>query len=276
MAEVNLLDVDADGNTDWVYGADLHGNVWKFDISSTSTSAWNIAYSGQPLFQAKNGSGTRQMVTGGVLASVQPTTGKVWLFFGTGRYLNVNDPSNADQQTWYGIMDGATISGRTELDSRTITNVGEERVITSANSLTAGKKGWYMDLIDTRERIVDMPLMVGPELVMNTTIPDTNVCNPSGSGYLMAVSPYTGARLKKSFFDLDDDDNFDEDDKVTVSGNPTIVSGIKVSSLNSVTRLAKIGDIIKSFNNCEGGCIESRTIDPTRNTGMQSWHELTN
>ncbi len=276
MSEVNLLDVDADGNTDWVYGADLHGYVWKFDISSTSTAAWKIAYSGQPLFQAKNGSGTRQMVTGGVLASVQPTTGKVWLFFGTGRYLNVNDPSNADQQTWYGIMDGATISGRTELDSRTITNVGDERVITAANSLTAGKKGWYMDLIDTRERIVDMPLMVGPELVMNTTIPDTNVCNPSGSGYLMAVSPYTGARLKKTFFDLDDDDDFDDNDKVTVSGNPTIVSGIKVSSLNSVTRLAKIGDIIKSFNNCEGGCIESRTIDPTRNVGMQSWRELTN
>ncbi len=276
ISEVNLLDVDADGNTDWVYGADLHGYVWKFDISSTSTAAWKIAYSGQPLFQAKNGSGTRQMVTGGVLASVQPTTGKVWLFFGTGRYLNVNDPSNADQQTWYGIMDGATISGRSELDSRTITNVGDERVITSANSLTSGKKGWYMDLIDTRERIVDMPLMVGPELVMNTTIPDTNVCNPSGSGYLMAVSPYTGARLKKTFFDLDDDDDFDDNDKVTVSGNPTIVSGIKVSSLNSVTRLAKIGDIIKSFNNCEGGCIESRTIDPTRNVGMQSWRELTN
>lgn len=276
MAEVNLLDVDADGNTDWVYAADMHGFVWKFDISSTSTSAWNIAYSGQPLFQAKNSSGTRQMVTGGVLASVQPTTGKVWLFFGTGRYLNVNDPSNADQQTWYGIMDGAIITGRTELDSRTITNVGDERVITSASTLTSGKKGWYMDLIDTRERIVDMPLMVGPELVMNTTIPDTNVCNPSGSGYLMAVSPYTGARLKNTFFDLNDDDEFDEDDKVTVSGNPTVVSGIKVSSLNSVTRLAKIGDIIKSFNNCEGGCIESRTIDPTRNTGMQSWRELTN
>lgn len=276
MAEVNLLDVDADGNTDWVYGGDMHGYVWKFDLSSTSTSAWSIAYSGQPLFQAKNSSGTRQMITGGVLANVQPTTGKVWLFFGTGRYLNVNDPSNNDQQTWYGIIDGATISGRSELESRTITNVGDQRVITEVNSMTLGKKGWYMDLIDTRERIVDMPLMVGPELVMNTTIPDTNVCNPSGSGYLMAVSPYTGGRLKKTFFDLDDNDQFDNNDKVTVSGNPTIVSGIKVGSLNSVTRLAKVGDLIKSFNNCEGGCIESRSIDPTRNVGMQSWRELTN
>lgn len=276
MAEVNLLDVDADGNTDWVYGGDMHGYVWKFDLSSSSSSAWNIAYSGQPLFQAKNGSGTRQMITGGVLSNVEPTTGKVWLFFGTGRYLNVNDPSNNEQQTWYGLIDGATISGRSELESRTITNVGDQRVITEVNSMTLGKKGWYMDLVDTRERIVDMPLMVGPELVMNTTIPDTNVCNPSGAGYLMVVSPYTGGRLKKTFFDIDNNSEFDEDDKVSVAGNPTIVSGIKVSSLNSVTRLAKVGELIKSFNNCEGGCIESRAIDPTRNVGMQSWRELTN
>ncbi len=276
MAEVNLLDVDADGNTDWVYGGDMLGYVWKFDLSAASTSAWNIAYSGQPLFQAKNGSGTRQMITGGVLSSVEPTTGKVWLFFGTGRYLNVNDPSNNDQQTWYGLIDGATISGRTELESRTMTNVGNQRVITEVNNMTLGKKGWYMDLIDTRERIVDMPLMVGPELVMNTTIPDTNVCNPSGSGYLMVVSPYTGGRLKKTFFDIDNNNEFDANDKVSVAGNPTVVSGIKVSSLNSVTRLAKVGELIKSFNNCEGGCIESRAIDPTRNVGMQSWRELTN
>jgi type IV pilus assembly protein PilY1 len=276
MAEVNLLDVDADGNTDWIYGGDMHGYVWKFDISSASTSAWSIAYSGQPLFQAKNSSGGRQMITGGVLASVHPTTGKVWLFFGTGRYLNVNDPNNTDQQTWYGIIDGATITGRSELESRTITNVGDQRVVSEVNALTPGKKGWFMDLIDPRERIVDMPLMVGPELVMNTTIPDTNVCNPSGSGYLMVVSPYTGSRLKKTFFDLDNNNQFNEQDKVMVSTNPTVVSGIKVSSLNSVTRLAKVGDIIKSFNNCEGGCIESRAIDPTRNVGMQSWRELTN
>ena len=38
----------------------------------------------------------------------------------------------------------------------------------------------------------------------------------------------------------------------------------------------KAGDLIKSFNNCEGGCIEQRTIDPSRNIGMQSWRELSN
>ncbi len=277
MAEVNMLDTDFDGNTDWVYGGDMHGYVWKFDLSAASAASWHVAYSGQPLFQAKNSGGSRQMISGGVLSSVEPKTGKVWLFFGTGRYLNVNDPSNNDQQTWYGIIDGATISGRVELDSRTITNVGDQRVITEANSLTPGKKGWYIDLIDTRERIVDMPLMVGPELVMNTTIPDTNVCNPSGSGYVMAISPYTGARLKKTFFDLDNDSKFTDSDKVSVSGNPTIVSGVKVSSLNSVPQpVSAPDDIIELAINCEGGCIETTAIDPTRNVGMQSWRELSN
>ncbi len=276
MAEINLLDLDADGNTDWVFGGDMHGYVWKFDMSGSSTSAWNIAYSGQPLFQAKNSTGGRQMITGGVMTSVEPTTGKVWVFFGTGRYLNVNDPSNNEQQTWYGLIDGAAISGRSELDVRTITNVGEQRVITAADSLTPGKKGWYMDLIDTRERIVDAPMMVGPELVMNTTIPDTNVCNPSGSGYLMVVSPYTGARLKKNFFDINDDNKFNDSDKVTVGGKPTVPSGVKVSSLTSSPTLIKVEDIIKIVTNCDGGCIEDVSVDPTRNIGLQSWRELTN
>lgn len=276
MAEVNLMDIDADGNTDWVYGGDMHGYVWKFDVSSTNPSSWNIAYSGAPLFQAKDGSNNRQMITGGVLSAMDPKTGKIWLFFGTGRYLNVDDPTNANVQTWYGIIDGTAISGRSELGIRAITNVGDQRVITEISTLEPSKKGWYMDLPDTRERVVDMPAIVGSELMMNTVIPDTNVCNPSGSGYIMAISPFTGGRLKKLFFDINDDDQFTTADTVTVAGNPVVVSGVKVTSLNSVATLAKVNDIIKSYNNCEGACVEERTIDPTRNSGMQSWRVLNN
>lgn len=276
MAEVNLMDIDADGNTDWVYGGDMHGYVWKFDVSSSNPSSWSVAYSGAPLFQAKDNSGNRQMITGGVLSAMDPKTGKVWLFFGTGRYLNVDDPTNASVQTWYGIIDGTPIGGRSELGLRAITNVGDQRVVSEISTMESGKKGWYMDLPDTRERVVDMPAIVGSELMMNTVIPDTNVCNPSGSGYIMAISPFTGSRLKKLFFDINDDDKFTTADMVTVAGSPTVVSGVKVTSLNSVATLAKVNDIIKSYNNCEGACVEERTIDPTRNSGMQSWRVLNN
>ncbi len=275
MSELSLLDINSDGLTDWVYGGDLHGNVWKFDLSGTSTSAWKVDYSGAALFQAKDGSGNRQMITGGVMSVMEPKTGKVWVFFGTGRYLNQDDPSNAAVQTWYGLQDGSVIAGRSQLDVRYINNVGSSnRTVTAANTIAVDKKGWYMDLPTTRERIVDMPMLVGGELLMNTVIPDTNICNPSGSGYLMAISPFTGSRLKKPFFDLNGDDVFNDSDKLTTTDGPVPASGIKVGSLNSVTTLAKVGDVIKSYNNCEGACIEGRTIDPTKNTGMQSWREI--
>ena len=81
MSDLSLLDINSDGLTDWVYGGDLHGKIWKFDLSGTSTSAWNVAYSGTPLFTAADGTGNTQMITGGVLSVMEPKTGKVWVFF---------------------------------------------------------------------------------------------------------------------------------------------------------------------------------------------------
>ncbi len=276
ISEVNVLDIDADGNVDWVYGGDLHGYVWKFDLSSASTSAWTIANAGQALFQAKDPSGTRQMITGGVMSSIDPKTGKSWVFFGTGRYLNQDDPSNTQIQTWYGIIDGPTVSSRSELVPRVITKVGEDRVVTGANTLDPTKKGWYMDLIDSRERIVDLPVVIGGDLVMNTMIPDTNVCNPSGSGYVMAVSPYVGGRLKKPFFDISNDDSFTPDDKVQVGAEMVEVSGIKVGSLNSVVTFTKKGDKVVALVNCENANVCEEPANVNKNSGLQSWHEISN
>lgn len=276
MSELSLLDINSDGLTDWVYGGDLLGNIWKFDLSGTSTSAWSVAYNGNPLFTATDGTVNPQMITGGVLSVMEPKTGKVWVFFGTGRYLNQNDPSNNAKQTWYGLQDGTPITGRNQLEVRYINNVGDNRTITSPSPIAADKKGWYMDLPTARERIVDMPMLVGGELLMNTVIPDTNVCNPSGSGYIMAVSPFTGARLKKPFFDLNNDRLFNQSDLVTTSEGAVVVSGVSTTTLNSVPTLAKDGTDIKMFNNCEGACIEGTTINPSMNNGMQSWREISN
>ncbi len=276
MSEISTLDINNDGNIDWVYGGDLHGHVWKFDLSSASEAGWIIANNGQPLFSAVNAQNKRQSVTGGVLANIDPKTGKAWVFFGTGRYLNQDDPSNAEQQTMYGIIDGPTVSSRAELDARTITTVGDKRVVSYAAQLSVGKKGWYMDLVDTHERIVDMPSMLGGDLVLNTTIPDTNVCNPSGSGYIMAVSAYSGSRLKKIFFDSSGDKNFDNSDKVQISGTATDVSGIRVGSLNSVVTFAKNGSNVLALANCDGVNMCGTAVNASVARQMLSWHEISN
>ena len=277
MSEVNVLDIDNDGAIDWVYGGDLHGNVWKFDLSAASSSSWVVANSGLPLFQAKDASGNRQKITGGVMSSIDPKTGKSWVFFGTGQYLNQDDPSNTQTQTWYGIIDGPSVGSRSELAQRIMTNVGDVRVVTEADTLGVGKKGWYMDLIDPRERIVDLPVVVGSDLVMNTMIPDTNVCNPSGSGFVMAVSPYIGARLKRTFFDVNKDGvTGGSSDRVTVAGQEVEVSGKSTTSLNSVPTFSKKGDKIVALLNCENANVCEELVNLNKNVGLQSWHEVGN
>lgn len=283
ISELNAIDLNADGNVDYVYGGDLLGNVWKFDLSANQSSSWAIAYAGKPLFSAKDKNGTAQMITGGVLATQDPKTGKVWLFFGTGRYLNVDDPSSNLPQSWYGLIDETLIKDRTELSLRQLTNVEGGRVISKVTALEDNKKGWYIDLIDTRERIVDIPVMVGHELVMNTTIPDTNVCNPSGSGYVMAVEPYTGSGLKYNYFDINNDGVFDDKDQLTSGSSKISADGVKVQSLNSVVTFVKKAKTatpdnpagnIKAVTNCGAAELCATNVQPKLNLGMQSWREI--
>lgn len=273
-SELSMLDINADGLADWVYGGDLFGNVWKFDLSSTSTSGWKVDYGNTPLFVAKDASGNPQMITGGVLSVIEPKTGKVWLFFGTGRFINQDDPGNAATQTWYGIQDGTQIAGRVELEPRLITTNGSYRNITATSEvIDREKKGWYMDLPGARERIVDTPMMVGNELVMNTLMPDSNACNPGGTGFLMAISPFNGTRLIPPFFDLDGD-GFgppgDPDPDDYIDGVPP--TGIITTP--KPPRVSKDPDPV-IITNCPGGpCVEVTDINPTINAGMQSWREI--
>jgi type IV pilus assembly protein PilY1 len=155
-----------------------------------------------------------------------------------------------------------------------ITTNGSYRNITATSEvIDREKKGWYMDLPGARERIVDTPMMVGNELVMNTLMPDSNACNPGGTGFLMAISPFNGTRLNKAFFDLDGD-GFgppgDPDPDDYIDGVPP--TGIITTP--KPPRVSKDPDPV-IITNCPGGpCVEVTDINPTINAGMQSWREI--
>src|SRR5690606_22909594 len=58
-------------------------------------------------------------------------------------------------------------------------------------------------------------------------IPDgRDPCNPTGRGYVMAIDPFTGARLPQTYFDLTLDGSFDSADMLTVNGARIAVSGV--------------------------------------------------
>jgi type IV pilus assembly protein PilY1 len=229
-------DSDGNGIADIAYAGDFNGNLWKFNWGSGTMSA-------STLFTAMDSSNVAQPITAAPLAGKDPGTGTTWVFFGTGQYLHTNDLNSMQVQSWYGIQDtGSVVSGRSDLVQRDILAEGTigdfaVRVVEEGSiSDMANKKGWYMDLVSPvngaqGERIVVPNRFQGTALIGTTRIPEAeDPCRPSGKGFVMAINPFTGARLDRTFFDVSMDGLFNEADTLVLNGVPTIVSGLGMDS----------------------------------------------
>ncbi|MDN5871837.1 MAG: fimbrial assembly protein [Nitrococcus sp.] len=106
LATVTPADIDGDSIVDYVYAGDLYGNLWKFDLRSTTPNNWEVAH-GKPIFQAVGPSGTAQPITTRPSLRRHPTGDGFLVMFGTGKYLEPTD-ATADPsviQSVYGIWD---------------------------------------------------------------------------------------------------------------------------------------------------------------------------
>jgi Tfp pilus tip-associated adhesin PilY1 len=103
------IDVTYDGKVDFVYAGDLHGKLWKFDLSEKNTDQWKVAYNRnltpQPLFQAKGPAGWIQPITIRPDVMYHPYNQGLIVCFGTGKYLGNSDFNDSSVQSVYGIWD---------------------------------------------------------------------------------------------------------------------------------------------------------------------------
>ncbi len=104
LSSPTLIDADGDGFVDTAYAGDLNGNLWKFDLASTSPAAWSVAYGGLPLFQTAMANGVRQAITTAPEVGRHPEGG-VMVYVGTGRLFSTADGSDTTTQAVYGIWD---------------------------------------------------------------------------------------------------------------------------------------------------------------------------
>lgn len=117
IAYVSTVDLDGDHVTDYVYAGDLQGNVWRFDLTDSSSTNWSVSNFGNktatPLFVAKDAATTpnrQPITTAPVIASVQTgSTTRVMVLFGTGQKTPTTTSSGdtyaTGTQTFYGIWD---------------------------------------------------------------------------------------------------------------------------------------------------------------------------
>ncbi len=220
LATPAVVDINGDHRADYIYAGDLQGNLWKFDVSSTNTSGWVVAFkqgsNPKPLFTAKDASNNPQPITS------RPEVGHgffsfdVMIYFGTGSYLGGPDVADTSTQSFYGVADTDTqITSRAGMLEQTVTFQGtdpgfpDDKLRTvSDHALTKTHTGWYIDLPDTGERVASNPLLVDGRVIFVTIVPDAGVCTSGGYSWLMEVDAQNGGTLSDPPFDLNDDGLF--------------------------------------------------------------------
>jgi type IV pilus assembly protein PilY1 len=174
-----------DYTTEQVYGGDLFGNMWRFDLSAKG------AWSSKGTLFAKTEAGQPITTAPQIEVDLKSRVDR-WVFFGTGKYLDPTDNGTTITQTMYAIKDGSKATptstglpfGKSSLVA--ITGVG------TGAAIPANKQGWYVDL-SAGERVTIDPLANEQIIAWVTSIPTTNACSPGGaSGRLYAREYSTG------------------------------------------------------------------------------------
>ena len=195
-----------DNTATYVYGGDLLGNLWRFDMSVSPPTVIKLA-------ELKDSTGKPQSIT--TRPELAVVDGYRVLYVGTGRYLgedDLPDPATlspalawAYQQSFYAIKDRGAVLGniRTStpgLQPQTITILSSTARSTSNTTVDwSSKDGWYVDFNPSNdspgERVNLDPLLALGTLVVVTNVPNNNACTVGGDSWIYQLDYRNGTYI---------------------------------------------------------------------------------
>jgi type IV pilus assembly protein PilY1 len=212
-----------DNTIERIYGGDLLGNVWRFDVNDIIPPSGKDAFL---LAQLKVNATTPQPITTTPeLGDYKPCgVGNTcntynYVFIATGRYLGTSDLSDTTQQSLYGLIDRSGPYPNAPNDMTT--GIGDVRnspncpivrqTLSALSTTTRGTSsntvdpqqnktcGWYVDFnpgnASPGERVnVDMTLELGI-LTVATNVPLNSVCTVGGTSWLYYFNYRNGQSL---------------------------------------------------------------------------------
>jgi type IV pilus assembly protein PilY1 len=191
---------DVDNTVTQVYGGDMNGNVWRFDLTG-APNAWHV----RRLATLVDGAGNAQPVTTApeLTSIIENNQVFRFVYVGTGRYLGDSDVVSVATQTMYGLIDDRTAAPtinplRANLQQQTLVLQGNIRTATANTFDLTGpnlKRGWYVDLPARGERVNTDPQLALGTLVFTSNIPSGQVCVPGGSSFFNLLDYRTGGAL---------------------------------------------------------------------------------
>jgi type IV pilus assembly protein PilY1 len=264
-----------DNTVDYVYGGDLQGNVWRFNLTDPAASAnWSV----KALAALVDGSGNVQPVSTEPELTKTTVNGvdKRFVYVGTGLLLGNKDipgttganPSATLTQTMYGLVDDLSAPGgatpvisplRASLQPQTLTTTdgGATRTASSSTVDFASKKGWYVDLPVTGERVNTTPALAAGALVFVSNVPSSDPCMLGGVSYFNVLDYKTGGYR---------------------AGTPAVKSSVRFDSMANSAVLARLasGSVVGATQLWDGKVVITAvpTGATTATTKRRSWREL--
>ena len=256
------------------YAGDLKGNLWKFDLSGSTSGSGVVGLSGTPLLAV----GSTKPITAPPSVLVHPNGGYL-VAAGTGKFFESGDTVTTNAQSLYGVWDsvpfgttatpsGVTQTGTTNLQQQTIsTGTSVTRTVVTSDLTTTTqsvtyfsvstnpvdwtlKRGWYINLPNTGERVVyPMNLLQNTFLAVDSISPtnvSTNACiqTGQGTGWVYIINGLTGAGPGEPILDTNGDGNVDSSDAL-VSGFTARADGrnswLKVGGLSDGSKTVFAG-----------------------------------
>jgi type IV pilus assembly protein PilY1 len=180
----------ADGLIDAVYGGDMRGNVWRFDL----TAASGTYPAPTKIAQLTDSAGVGQPITTRVRVATDPQApNKRFVIVGTGRLMADSDILDSQTQSLYVIADGAATQGgfyRTATLPSGVTFPVTRSMLnnnTSVNGIGANPTlvmGWYLDfpvVSNIAARVdKDVDVQLGAVLAA-ANLPDGQPCSGGGT-----------------------------------------------------------------------------------------------
>jgi type IV pilus assembly protein PilY1 len=181
---------ESNGTVRYVYGGDLLGNVWRFDLQGKGTP--------HLLATLKDGGGVAQPVT--AAPELTMIDGKRVVIVGTGRLLDIADFGSTRTQTLYAIADGTTLtSPRTSLVEQVYDPAATEPedAITGNPVDWSTDRGWYVDLPEGEQLNTTPTIAYGAVAVVSNENGGTD-CTASSRLYVLDVK--SGSRFAGADF----------------------------------------------------------------------------
>jgi len=274
--------VDSRGVLKHVYAGDLSGNMWHFDLTSSTAANWDVAHNAiYKVFATNSG----QPITATPTVGNNSHLGAVMVYFGTGKYFDVGDNLfSSVQQSFYAVPDlgpGNAVT-RSSLVARVMsTNYSPaSRTIQTVVPDWSTKKGWYIDLdlisgSQINERVTTKALLVQDYLIINTLIPSQKTCEAGGQSWIMSTCAICDRYLANGNVDLP---------PLDTKLNPEIYSGDLVISLGGAGKASP--GLPTNAQDCDAasasaigsGSMAGLTSNGLtvcgNNYGRQSWRQL--